>query len=115
MTVKRPPLAKGWSETLAAPAPETSKGPRNRSRGPSSLSPPSGPLVEGRRGFLSSCLCYMPIGPCPPPPPPSSLSFGRSATIASVVSISEATDAAFCSAVRDTLVGSITPAASRSS
>src|SRR5438105_3713752 len=38
-----------------------------------------------------------------------------SAIIASVVSISDATDAAFCSACRLTLVGSITPASSRSS
>jgi hypothetical protein len=36
-----------------------------------------------------------------------SSSFGRSATIASVVSISEATEAAFCSAVRETFAGSI--------
>ena len=40
---------------------------------------------------------------------------GISATMASVVSISEAMDAAFCSAVRVTLVGSITPATTRSS
>ncbi len=56
--------------------------------------------------------------PMPWPPPgidASSLSFGFSATIASVVSISDATLLAFCSAKRDTLVGSITPAASRSS
>jgi len=57
---------------------------------------------------------YIPI-PWPPGAPDSSFSFGRSATIASVVSISEATDAEFCSANRDTLVGSITPAWSRSS
>ena len=36
-------------------------------------------------------------------------SFGASATMASVVSISEATDAAFCSALRVTLVGSRMP------
>ena len=36
-------------------------------------------------------------------------SFGASATMASVVSISEATEAAFCSAVRVTLVGSRMP------
>ena len=40
---------------------------------------------------------------------------GISAIMASVVSISEAIDAAFCSAVRVTLVGSMTPAATRSS
>ena len=51
----------------------------------------------------------------PPPPPPglgeSFLSSGISETIASVVSMSDATDAAFCSATRTTLVGSMTPAA----
>src|SRR5690625_5452696 len=62
-----------------------------------------------------------PIPPGIPPPapiPPSSLSpflDGFSTTTASVVSISAATDAAFSSAVRVTLVGSITPASIRSS
>src|SRR2546430_12280529 len=46
--------------------------------------------------------------PCAPAPP-SSLSLGFSATIASVVSIKDATLDAFCSAKRVTLVGSITP------
>ncbi|MNT74443.1 hypothetical protein D3C72_2132650 [compost metagenome] len=41
-------------------------------------------------------------------------SFGDSATAQSVVSISEATEAAFCSAVRVTLVGSSTPISTRS-
>src|SRR3989442_8765739 len=57
---------------------------------------------------------YIPI-PCPPCAAESSLSFGRSATIASVVSIKDATDDAFCRAKRDTLVGSMTPALNRSS
>lgn len=39
---------------------------------------------------------------------------GRSAISASVVSMSEATDAAFCSATRTTFVGSMTPASTRS-
>src|SRR5207244_9440895 len=43
------------------------------------------------------------------------LATGRSAIIASVVSMSPATLAAFCSACRLTLVGSMTPASSRSS
>src|SRR5690606_28000074 len=41
-------------------------------------------------------------------------SFGISATSASVVSMRPATDAAFCRAVRTTLVGSMTPASNRS-
>ena len=62
--------------------------------------------------------------PCPPfrrhtarhpPPRPSPFSSGLSATIASVVSSREATLAAFWSAVRTTLVGSMTPALIRSS
>ncbi len=56
--------------------------------------------------------------PMPPQPPGiagSFLSSGSSATSASVVSRSEAIDAAFCSAERVTLVGSMTPAAMRSS
>src|SRR5207253_2743015 len=70
---------------------------------------PDGPSLNPEKG-----PDYIPI-PCPPGPADSSLSFGRSATIASVVSINDATDAEFCSANRDTLVGSITPAWSRSS
>ncbi len=52
----------------------------------------------------------------PPPPPPCEWpsSFGNSATIASVVRIRPATDAAFCSAQRVTLVGSSTPISTRS-
>ena len=46
---------------------------------------------------------------------PPDFSSGFSATIASVVSSSEATLAAFWRAVRTTLVGSITPAFIRSS
>src|SRR5881296_3027204 len=63
----------------------------------------------------SRCDQYIP----PMPPPPGiggifSLSF-FSTTTHSVVRSSPAIDAAFCSAVRVTLVGSMTPAATRSS
>jgi len=48
-------------------------------------------------------------------PPDFDFPLGRSAMSASVVSISEATEAAFCNATRTTLVGSMTPAFTRSS
>ena len=57
-----------------------------------------------------------PIPPIPPPPPPigiAGFSLGTSATIASVVMSRPATDAASCSAVRTTLVGSMMPLATR--
>src|SRR5206468_3105957 len=54
------------------------------------------------------------MSPMPPPCPPGIgapfFSSGISATRASVVSISDAIDPAFCSAVRTTLVGPSTPA-----
>src|SRR3984893_9278794 len=53
-----------------------------------------------------------PIPPMPPPGPPGIAGlcfFGSSATIASVVIIRPAMDAASCSAVRTTLVGSMIP------
>lgn len=58
---------------------------------------------------------YMPMPPMPPMPPMSGMpaagasSFGASATMASVVSSRDATEAAFCRAVRVTLVGSRIP------
>ena len=53
--------------------------------------------------------------PGPPPAPAAALSSSlMSATNASVVSIKPAIDAAFCSARRVTLAGSITPALTRS-
>ena len=58
---------------------------------------------------------YMPMPPIPPMPPMSGMppagasSLGASETMHSVVSIRLATDAAFCSAVRVTLVGSRIP------
>jgi hypothetical protein len=61
---------------------------------------------------------YMPMSPMPPmsgmPPCLCSSSFGDSATITSVVSSSPATEAAFCSARRVTLVGSRMPISSMS-
>ena len=62
---------------------------------------------------------YIPIPLIPPIPPgiaglPLSSS-GSSETIASVVSMRPAIEAAFCNAVRVTLAGSITPAFTRSS
>ena len=61
-----------------------------------------------------------PIPPMPPMPlmsgmPPPPFGSGFSAIMASVVSSRPETDAAFCSAVRTTLVGSMTPALIRSS
>ena len=77
-----------------------------------------GPGVETDSGALRFQCSAGYIIPGMPPPPPGiagSSFFGFSATIASVVSSSDATLAAFWSAVRTTLVGSITPAFTRSS
>jgi len=49
----------------------------------------------------------------PPPERPSDFATGNSQTTASVLRSSDAMDAAFCSAERTTLVGSITPASTR--
>ena len=64
---------------------------------------------------------YMPMPPMPPippmsgmPPPAPASSFGASATMHSVVSSSDATEAAFCRAVRVTFVGSRMPSSSMS-
>ncbi len=67
----------------------------------------------------ADCMPMPPMPPMPPmsgmpPPPAPASSFGASATMASVVSISEDTEAAFCSAVRVTLVGSRMPSSSMS-
>src|SRR5262249_15087581 len=64
---------------------------------------------------LCSLLFFYISGPCPCPPAADASFFGFSATSASVVRRSAATDDAFCSAVRTTLVGSITPEPTRSS
>ena len=55
----------------------------------------------------------MPPPPGMPPPADSFFSSGISLTSASVVSRSDAIDDAFCSAERTTLVGSMTPDATR--
>jgi hypothetical protein len=67
----------------------------------------------GRRAVTQKSPPPMPPCECPPPPAGFS-SFGFSAISASVVSIKLATDAAFCSALRTTLTGSMTPSATRS-
>src|ERR1017187_6965618 len=73
------------------------------------------------KSMLRGTQSYPPIPPIPPispcaPSPAFSLSpLLRSAISTSVVSISAATEAAFCRATRTTLVGSMTPARTRSS
>src|SRR6185436_672997 len=69
----------------------------------------------GRRGLHAfPGTCHLPLVPLFQP-----LVHASSSTVpqtrASVVSISEAMDAAFCNAVRATLVGSTTPACNKSS
>src|SRR5262249_54196697 len=78
---------------------------------------------EGRRkpalsltksGSFSSAHIIPPISGMPAPAPAGVFS-GASATIASVVRMFFAIDAAFCSAERTTIVGSVIPALTRSS
>ena len=57
---------------------------------------------------------YISIPPIPPIPDIGMSSLGSSAIMQSVVSISKGIDAAFCNAVRVTLVGSSTPISMRS-
>ena len=64
-----------------------------------------------RAAYIIPDMSGMP--PPPPPPPPSVLS-GTSATMASVVRMFLAIDAAFCSAERVTMAGSMMPSAIRS-
>src|SRR3954462_1393097 len=90
--------------TLARPGRQKYEGPRRRA--PRAFAK----LLRTRTNYMP-CV-WPPMGPVSFHP---ASSLGFSATIASVVSIREATDDAFCSAVRDTFVGSITPAARRSS
>src|SRR5262249_19781730 len=72
-------------------------------------------VSSGGRTRYAHYMSMPPIPPMPPPPPWEWLSsFGSSATIASVVRISPATEAAFCRAQRATLVGSNTPISTRS-
>jgi hypothetical protein len=77
---------------------------------------------EGHTHPLSQVVLtgdYIPMPPMPPIPPGIAglllSSSGISETMASVVSIKPAIDAAFCNAVRVTFAGSITPASTRSS
>ena len=73
---------------------------------------PLSPTVDVRQGAErpapSWLLVHVPVRHRRAPPPASPP--GRSVISASVVSSSEATDAAFCSATRSTLVGSMMPA-----
>ena len=79
--------------------PEKAEGPRN-----------AGPFQK----YCEAWLAYiMPDMSGIPPPPPPSLS-GISATMTSVVRMFFAIDAAFCSAERVTMAGSMMPAATRS-
>ena len=69
-------------------------------------------MAPFRRSVQPRAAAYI-MPPMPPmsgmPPPAGASSFGLSATIASVVMRSEATEAASSRAVRTTLAGSITP------
>jgi hypothetical protein len=81
------------------------------------------PVAEKSNGGLFGSINlagnYIPIPGYPPPPEGmdgiAGSSFGLSATMHWVVSMRDATLAAFCSANRVTLVGSMTPAAIMSS
>ncbi len=74
--------------------------------------------MGGFYGLLFGEADQKSMPPMPPMPPPgmagADAGFGSSATIASVVMSSEATDAASIRAVRTTLVGSMMPAFTRS-
>ena len=94
--------------------------PRDRAPHTKKERPPAGGLPVKQGSGDAGTRDYIPMPPMPPIPPPAPAapadsSFGFSAIIAIVVSMSEATDAAFCSAVRETFVGSMTPAFTRSS
>src|SRR6266853_2677092 len=86
----------------------------NRTLTPNCYVKPIGSCLGNRYLFREGH--YMSIPPMPPGGPPwlCSSSFGASATMTSVVSSSPATEAAFCSARRATLVGSRMPSSSRS-
>src|SRR5207248_7202597 len=66
------------------------------------------------RSLLRRFYIIPPMSGMPPPTPAGCFS-GASATIASVVRMFFAIDAAFCSAERTTIVGSVIPALTRSS
>src|SRR5437763_10606067 len=85
---------------------------------PETLNRPGPPRKEGARGGTrgSPAVAYIipPMSGMPAPAPTGFFS-GGSATIASVVRMFFAIDAAFCSAERVTMVGSMIPALTRSS
>ena len=70
-------------------------------------------VVDSDAGVGSTFTLLLPPMPPPGMPAGAGLSSGSSATVASVVMRRPATDAASWSAVRTTLVGSITPADTR--
>src|SRR5687767_11227895 len=90
---------------------------RGKENGPAGFRQPGRPvLLTSDFRLLTEGQYIPPIPPGPPPwPADSFFSSGISETMASVVSSSAAIDEAFCSAERTTLVGSITPALTRSS
>src|ERR1700685_1241108 len=82
------------------------------------MTPPRVLTVDHRWTTTRGDDYIMPPGGIPPgipPPPAPPFSSGFSATMHSVVSSRLATDAAFCNALRTTLVGAALPALIRSS
>jgi len=121
----RPCRGAGWASSSAARAWPSPSRParcwRWRSRRKKARKQKHGKQKHKRplaRPFVQDCWSsarhYMPMPPMPPmsgmpPPAIGASSLGVSATMHSVVSIRPATEAAFCSAVRVTLVGSRIP------
>jgi hypothetical protein len=91
------------------------QGPYSTAHGPMIRAMKKAPRgFAGLWGWSAGRVDYMPMPPIPPMPPMSGMAAGASAlgasdTMHSVVSIRLATEAAFCSAVRVTLVGSRIP------
>src|SRR5690606_13259984 len=113
-----PGLAAGATRDAARPAAkETARGLLRGLLGNSRVAPRRQKKTPPRGGVFRvavtrSALDQKSMPPMPPMPPPAAAGssfFGSSATIASVVIIRPAIDAAFCSAVRVTLVGSRMP------
>src|SRR2546425_1270624 len=121
-----PPRAVSVAKPAAAAAPLQNRNPAEA--GLFLVTPRKGvtgepwfPRFRSLPGHVTRSASYMSIPSMPPIPPmpwawPPAFFFSStsSATIASVVSKSPATEAAFCSAVRLTLVGSSTPISTRS-
>ncbi len=103
-----------WKEAARArrgfPAAPWQDGPGCRRPGPSACRRAN--PVDRRPGG-SAQKSMPPMLPMPPPAPAAGFSSGTSAMVASVVMRRPATDAASWSAVRTTLVGSMTPAFTR--